>query len=335
MWDSPRVLNLAALVVAMVAIAAFAAGAAAWASRRPMFALKSIRVEPDGLIGAAAAGPFRHVSAATIHAEAIPRILNATRNNFFTVDLEVVRRAIESVAWVRRAQVRREWPDRLVVKIEEHQVLGTWDDGRLVNNFGELFEANPAEAEEDSEAPLPELSGPAGSERDVASRYLDFKSWFARLSLVPDQVALSPRYAWTVHVDTGVDSGRGGEQDRGTGSDKGAGRSEGAVEGNSSGGLTIDLGRERDGNTIPERVLRMIDAWPQLTARWPRPTLIDLRYPNGFALRAEGLRLAEEGAKPAARAAPKKAAPLGGKPIGHASTPPSNRTTNPEVKATR
>ena len=307
MWDSPRVLNLAALVVAMVAVAAFAAGAAAWASRRPMFALKSIRVEPDVLVGAVAghpaSQPFRHVNATTIHAEAIPRILNSSRDNFFTVDLETVRRAIESVAWVRRAQVRREWPNRLVVKIEEHQVLGAWDDGRLVNTFGELFAANPAEAEEDSEAPLPELSGPEGSERDVASRYVDFKSWLARLSLVPDQVALSPRYAWTVHVDNG----------------------------NTGGGLTIDLGRERDGSTIPERVLRMINAWPQLTARWPRPTSIDLRYPNGFALRAEGLRLADEGAKPAARSAPGQAPK---KPMALRSRP-THRSTKPEVKATR
>ena len=303
MWDSPRVLNLAALVVAMVAVAAFTAGAAAWASRRPMFALKSIRVEPDVLVGAAVAEPFRHVNVATIHAEAIPRILTTTRNNFFTVDLEAVRRAIESVAWVRRAQVRREWPNRLVVKIEEHRVLGAWDDGRLVNTYGELFAANPAEAEADSEAPLPELSGPEGSERDVASRYVDFKSWFARLSLVPDQVALSPRYAWSVHVDNGNESGNGS-------------------------GLTVEFGRERDGNTIPERVLQMINAWPQLTARWPRPTSIDLRYPNGFALRAEGLRLAEEGAKPALRAAPKNA------PKG-APKPNTNLSTKPEVKATR
>jgi cell division protein FtsQ len=191
----------------------------------------------------------------------------STSGNFFTVDLEAVRRAFETVPWVRRAQVRREWPNRLVVAVEEHQVLGSWDDGRFVNTFGELFTANAAEAEEDNRD-LPELAGPAGSERDVASRYLDFKSWFARLSLVPDQVTLSPRYAWTVHFDNGTDSG-----------------------------LTVDLGRERDGNTVPERVLRMINAWPALVSRWPKPTLIDLRYPNGFALRAEGLRLAEE--KPA------------------------------------
>ena len=129
---------------------------------------------------------------------------------------------------------------------------------------------------------LPELAGPVGTERDVASRYLDLKSWFARLSLVPDQVTLSPRYAWSVHFDNGTESG-----------------------------LTVDLGRERDANTIPERVTRMVSAWPALVARWPKPTLVDLRYPNGFALRAQGLRLAEEkpAARPAAPAARKPTAP--------------------------
>jgi cell division protein FtsQ len=265
MWDSPRLLNATALCIAMRAIAAFVVGCAVWAARRPVFAIKTIRVEALSPDDATAAALLRHVNATTIRSsDALPMMRASTSGNFFNVDLEAVRRAFESVPWVRRAQVRREWPDRLVVGIEEHRLLGAWEDGRFVNTFGELFTANAAEAEEDQKD-LPELAGPAGSERDVASRSLDFKSWFARLSLVPDQVTLSPRYAWSVHFDNGTDNG-----------------------------LTVDLGRERDGNTVPERVLRMIAAWPSLTVRWPKPTLIDLRYPNGFALRAEGLRLAED-----------------------------------------
>jgi cell division protein FtsQ len=264
MWDSPRLLNLTALVIATLAFAAIVVGSALWASRRPTFVLKTIRVESLPMTSDAPAAALRHVNATTIRSDALPIMQASTSRNFFTVDLEVVRRAFETVPWVRRAQVRREWPDRLVVGVEEQQVLGSWEDGRYVNTFGELFTANAAEVEEDSKD-LPELAGPAGSERDVASRYLDFKSWFARLSLVPDQVTLSPRYAWSVHFDNGTDNG-----------------------------LTVDLGRERDGNTMTERVLRMISAWPALVARWPKPTLIDLRYPNGFALRADGLRLAED-----------------------------------------
>ncbi len=293
MWDSPRLVNLVAMVIATIALLAFAAGSAAWASRRPMFALKLICVEPMA-IGSVAATGFRHVNGSTIRQAQSPSVLASAAGNFFTVNLEAVRRAFETVAWVRRAQVRREWPDRLVVTIEEQQVLGAWDDGRFVNTFGELFTANSAEAEEDDKA-LPELAGPEGSERDVASRYLDFKSWFAKLSLVPDQVTLSQRYAWSVHFDNGTDSG-----------------------------LMVDLGRERDGNTVPERVVRMINAWPDLTSRWPKPTLIDLRYPNGFALRAEGLRLAEEN-KPAAR--PAVANARTGKPVTAAKTRPNQNET--------
>ena len=41
--------------------------------------------------------------------------------------------AFESVPWVRRAAVRREWPNKLVVVIDEHKPLGTWgEDGKLI-----------------------------------------------------------------------------------------------------------------------------------------------------------------------------------------------------------
>ena len=273
MWDSPRVINGVALLIATLALLAFAAGSAAWASRRPMFTLKTIRVEPMA-IGDVAVSAFRHVNAPTIRQAQSPSVLASASGNFFTVNLEAVRRAFETVPWVRRAQVRREWPNRLVVSIEEQQVLGAWDDGRFVNTFGELFTANSAEAEEDNRA-LPELAGPEGSERDVASRYLDFKSWFAKLSLVPDQVTLSPRYAWSVHFDNGTDNG-----------------------------LTVDLGRERDGNTVPERVVRLLNAWADLTSRWPKPT-------SDRPALSERLRAARR--RPASRRRSQAGGPTGGR----------------------
>jgi hypothetical protein len=45
---------------------------------------------------------------------------------------------------------------------------------------------------------------------------------------------------------------------------------------------------------LEERIARMQAAYPSLAAKWPHLTLVDLRYPNGFALRAEGLRLSDE-----------------------------------------
>ncbi len=86
----------------------------------------------------------------TIRANAAPRLAG----NFFTIDLQQGRAAFESVPWVRRAVVRRVWPDRLAVHLEEHRAGALWvpDDGndKLVNSFGEVFEANVGDVEDEA-----------------------------------------------------------------------------------------------------------------------------------------------------------------------------------------
>ncbi|MEY4468211.1 MAG: hypothetical protein RIR21_2004, partial [Pseudomonadota bacterium] len=93
-----------------------------WVARQPMFELRVVKVQ------GANEGPLRYVDAATVRSAALPRI----RGNFFTADLAAVRNAFEMVPWVQRASVRREWPNKLIVSVDEYQVLGAWgeQDGR-------------------------------------------------------------------------------------------------------------------------------------------------------------------------------------------------------------
>ncbi|MDB5796163.1 MAG: FtsQ-type protein [Paucimonas sp.] len=250
MWHDIKLLNaVSSTLLGATLLAAIAAGGW-WLSQRPMFTLKSIRVE-------GAASELRHVSASTIRGTALPRI----KGNFFTANLDRVRLAFESVPWVRRASVRRSWPNGLVVTIEEHQPLGTWgEDGRLLSVTGELFTANLAEAEEDGD--LPAFTGPSGSEKEVVTRYADFVQWFARMNLKPEAVSLSGRYAWSVKLDNG---------------------------------MTVELGREQTRETLKARADRLASIYPQLAARLQdRIESIDMRYPNGLALKAAGLNLKPE-----------------------------------------
>jgi cell division protein FtsQ len=213
-------------------------------------------------------GELSHVNLFTLR----EGVMGKWKGNFFTTNLQQVRTSFESVPWVRRASVRREWPDQLIVSIEEHQALGTWgEDGRLLSVKGDVFTANLAEADEDHE--LPEFSGPDGSEKEVLARYGDLLHWFAPLKLVPEAVNLSSRYAWTVRFGNG---------------------------------MSVALGREQDGKTLKDRVDRLIKVYPQLAERIPNIQTVDMRYPNGLALSAEGLKL-QDPAKPV-RAAAKKPA---------------------------
>ncbi|MBK4733545.1 cell division protein FtsQ/DivIB [Noviherbaspirillum pedocola] len=251
MWQDVRLLNATANTLFGLLVLAIIGSGMWWVMHRPMFALREVRLEgPEGTA-------LKHVSPSTVRATALPRI----KGNFFTADLEQVRVAFESVPWVRRAAVRREWPNKLVVAIDEHRPLGTWgDDGRLISQDGDLFTANLDEAEEDGR--LPEFFGPRGSEREVVGRFRDFIDWLAPVQLKPESVQLSGRYAWTVKL---------------------------------SNGMTVELGREQTRETLKNRVERLVRVYPQLVARLPgQIEYVDMRYPNGLALKADGLKLAPE-----------------------------------------
>jgi cell division protein FtsQ len=243
MWDDVKMLNATSnALLGLLALALFMAGLW-WLAQRPIFTLKVISIEgmPDT--------PLRYVNSLTVRGTALPRI----KGNFFTTNLDAARTAFESVPWVRKASVRREWPNKLIVTLEEHVPLGTWgDDGRLVSVKGDLFTANLAEAEEDGR--LREFDGPPGSEKEVVALFRDLQEWFAPAGLVPDSVRLSSRYAWTVDL---------------------------------SSGMTVELGREQSRAALKARVKRLVGIYPQLVARLQdRIESVDMRYPNGLALKA-------------------------------------------------
>jgi cell division protein FtsQ len=254
MWQDAKTLNATANgLLAMVLLACVAAGVW-WVAQRPVFNLRVIRVE------SADYAELRHVNRLTLRSGIAGRI----KGNFFTANLDLVRQAFESVPWVRRATVRREWPNQLVVTLQEHEALGTWgEDGRLLSTAGDIFTANLAEAEEDHE--LPEFYGPDGSEKEVLSRFAELRKWFAPLKLAPQALTLSSRYAWTVKLDNG---------------------------------MSVALGREQTATTLKERVDRLTGIYPQLLERLPNIETIDMRYPNGLALTSADLKFPADGKKP-------------------------------------
>lgn len=253
MWHDIRMLNATTnTLLGLVALSVVASGVW-WVAQRPMFTLRTIRLE-----SMADDADLRYVSPSTVRNTALPRI----KGNFFTANLDAVRQAFETVPWVRKAAVRREWPNQLIVKIEEHEPLGTWgDNGRLLSVKGDIFTANLAEAEEDGE--LPEFSGPDGSEKEVLARYRELHDWLAPVKLKPESVYLSSRYAWTVKLDNGV---------------------------------VVQLGREQSKAILKARVDRLVGIYPQLVSHLQdRIESVDMRYPNGLALKAEGLTALKPG----------------------------------------
>lgn len=69
-------------------------------------------------------------------------------DNILSVNLAVVRKRLVAEPWIKSADIRRELPSRLIIRIDEHKPLAVLDVGRcfLIDTAGEIFkEADPSE----------------------------------------------------------------------------------------------------------------------------------------------------------------------------------------------
>jgi cell division protein FtsQ len=248
-----RLMHITATVLFVACGLVLAAALGWWLLRHPVFAIGGIVVEGD----------VTHNSAATLRANVAPRLAG----NFFTLDLQKAREAFEAVPWVRQAVVKRQFPNRLRVQLQEHQPQAIWgadSEFRLVNTFGEVFEANPGDVEQED---MPRLVGPEGSAGQVLAMYQGLQPLLQKLDLGIEQVALTGRGGWSLHLDSGA---------------------------------TVELGR---GTTeeVMARSQRFARTLTQVTAKYGRrPEALvtaDLRHTDGYAVKLRGVTTQDAGTK--------------------------------------
>ena len=240
-----KLMNLTAAVL-FAGLGVFMLGAAVWwVLRNPAFAIAGITVQ----------GEVTHNNAVTLRANVAPRL----SGTFFTVDLSATRAAFESVPWVRKAMVRREFPNRLKVTLQEHVPVAYWGeegDSTLLNSFGEVFEANIGDVETDN---LPRLAGPVEQAPQVLAMYRRLLPLLGPLDAAPEFLEMSARGSWRLQLDSGA---------------------------------TVELGGGSP-DEVAARVQRFVLTLTPVASRYGRkPDALesaDLRHSDGYALRLRGV----------------------------------------------
>jgi cell division protein FtsQ len=232
MWDNASLLRGIANALIALSVLAVLYGVINYAVHLPgLFPLHNVRLS---------ATPQR------VDATGVLQVVrHEVQGNFFTVDIERLRQALEKLPWVRSVSIRREFPYRLVVQLEEHQALARWNNHALVNQQGVVF---VAKSESGSEQALPNFIGPDGTAAEMTQHYTEFNQQLAALNLQAVQIALSPRRAWQLRL---------------------------------SNGMVLELGRE----DLQQRLARFVAAYSSSLAAVPsKVKYVDLRYRNGFAV---------------------------------------------------
>ena len=250
LWRSPLAINRFAAGLVWLTLLTGLAAVALWVARQPAFALKSVQVVSLG-------PPIANLTKSDIR----QAIEQAGQGTALTTPLHDLRDVLEDHAWVRQVSMRRVWPNRLLVWVEEHEPIAIWADGQLINSYGELFsaQADLGQVQERLGCQMPRLLGPVGSHQRVMQRAMALQDELESHKRVLTRLELTEQLSWKAVLD---------------------------------GALVVELGRDQLPSSPIERLqgllmrLESLEASLETKSGTQRLALADLRYANGFAFRA-------------------------------------------------
>lgn len=202
--------------------------------RADRFPVRNVRFE----------GEFKHVT----QQELQMAVMSVVRGNFFLLNLDAVKTRVESLPWIYRVSVRRQWPQDVHVRFTEQQLVARWGDGAFLNQAGDVVRVTL----NDPSTELPRLEGPEGTGWQVLEHYKKFGQILAVVGLKLERITLTPRRVWRLGL---------------------------------ADGMVIVLDRDRPEYKL-ERFARVYAQ--SLRHQAADIAQVDLRYANGFAVRRTG-----------------------------------------------
>ncbi|MEB4592094.1 FtsQ-type POTRA domain-containing protein [Candidatus Thiothrix sp. Deng01] len=167
-----------------------------------------------------------------------------THTNLYLLDTDALEADLETLPWVRAVNLRKAWPDQLIVSVEEQHPVAFWGKERLMNQYGELFAADlPA-----MRGIFPTLYSPEDKGREMGERYIQVKGWLKGLPLEISELTEDEGGSWRLKI---------------------------------KGGPEVLIGNENQERRI-ERF--KVGFQRELASKLGNLRRVDLRYTNGFAV---------------------------------------------------
>ena len=167
------------------------------------------------------------------------------QTGFLTLNLPDLNRKIVEQDWIRSSSIRRSWPATLIVNIEEEIPVARWGERQLLNNVGDYIDV----INKDSVSHLPVIFSQAGDTKEIIKIYQLISELLGPVGLRIDEVESDNAGSWTLTVLSDI---------------------------------KIILGRDQ----LLEKLQRLQSVWmAELSSQEKNINVIDLRYPNGLAVK--------------------------------------------------
>jgi len=164
--------------------------------------------------------------------------------SFFDADMQAIHQVVSELAWVDTVTVKRVWPDAIDIKIREKKPYVRWGQHSLVSTKGDIITPKNI----DQFKYLPILQGPDQQQLKTLEIMKGVNTALADQSMKIAEFTINDRWAWKIKLTTG---------------------------------LEILLGRNEQLKKL-QRFLKTLEVLEP--ERVEKIAIVDLRYPNGYAV---------------------------------------------------
>lgn len=172
-------------------------------------------------------------------------LLPLVNSSFFSVDIERMQTRLRLLPWISGTVVRKVWPDQLEVTLIEKNAIASWNNSKLLSEAGEIFMPSLASYP----VGLPKFVGPNGKQIVMLEYFKQINRILMPLHAKIAYLELTPSLTWKLALDNGI---------------------------------TLRMGQ----TDILTRIDHFVKVYPKIVGeRAADVEYIDLRYPNGMAVR--------------------------------------------------
>ena len=165
-------------------------------------------------------------------------------SGFFDADMQKIHSAVSTMPWVDTVTVKRIWPDAIDIKVRERKPFARWGKESLITEQGVIFTPKNS----DQFLNLTVVSGPVLQQVKVLEIMKGIKTALADQSLELAEFSVNDRWAWKIKLANGME---------------------------------ILLGRNEQLKKL-QRFLKTLAVLKE--ERVEQMAVVDLRYPNGYAV---------------------------------------------------
>ena len=178
------------------------------------------------------------------------KVLSVIDGGYFSLDLTAMRTTLMALPWVDDVSVRRQWPSGLHIKVTENRAVAYWNNDAMISDRGDVFKPEVIAPQFN----LPKLTGPDGLHKKMWQFLVAVNADFSSMGFEVLDLNLDDRRAWSLHFSSQRNINE----------------------------IEVKLGRDHTESRLA-RFVRVFSSIDKFNLK--NTMVIDLRYPNGFAMK--------------------------------------------------